>query len=294
MGLFNRSKSGRATVTAALQSASAGPGGTVTLTYEIGGALDDSCQRVVAGLTCIATYITPERGRDASGHPIERDVGHEVTLHDDQQQLPVAIGSGQAQFKVPDDAAPSSADAVAWQAWVQIDRGDAASPIERVPLAVRAPAGRSDPGPDGSQGGVTLHGVPRSVQAGELVGGTLTVSLPDDVKVSSVTVRLNRRRTYVANPLTDGDARALLIDTAQARGIPYSAYQFLGVVETQVFGRHEFAAGQAEETSFSITVPGDAGPSTMYPYGQVDWRLEAVLARRLHDDLTVAIPITVT
>lgn len=80
----------------------------------------------------------------------------------------------------------------------------------------------------------------------------------------------------------------------QARGVPYSAHQFLGVVETQVFGHHAFAAGQAEEASFTITAPADAGPSTTYANGQVDWRLEAVLARRLHDDLTVPVPITVT
>jgi hypothetical protein len=125
------------------------------------------------------------------------------------------------------------------------------------------------------------------------VTGTLTVNVAEAVKVSAVTIRLNRRRTYVSDPLTDYDRDSLLIDTVIARSIPYSAYQFLGVAEVDIFGHHSFEAGTPEEAPFSLTLPSDVGPSTRYPYGEVDWWLDAVLDRRLHDDLTVAIPITV-
>jgi hypothetical protein len=78
-----------------------------------------------------------------------------------------------------------------------------------------------------------------------------------------------------------------------ARSIVYSACQYLGVVEVDVFGRHSFEGGTPEEASFSLTLPSDVGPSTRYPYGQVDWWLDAVINRKLHEDLTVAVPITV-
>ena len=293
MGIFNRGTRGTATVTAAVETADLVPGGPLEVSYEIAGELDDDCRGLIAGLTCIGTFITAERGRDANGHPIERDVVHEVKLHDEQQQLPLAVGSGQVQFKLPEDAAPTSADAVARQAWVQIDRGEKDSPIDRLPVGVRASNGSVEPSPDSENAGLTLHGVPRSVRAGETVSGTLTVNVAEDTKVSAVTIRLNRRRTYVANPLTDYASDALLIDTAQTRSVPYSAYQFLGVVEVDVFGRHSFEAGTAEQASFTLTLPSDVGPSTRYPYGQVDWWLDAVLHRRLHGDLTVAVTITV-
>jgi len=294
MGIFSRRNSGTATVTAAVQTADLVPGGPLEVSYEIAGELDDDCRGLVAGLTCVGTFVTAERGRDANGHPIERDVVHEVKVHDEQQQLALAVGSGQAQFKMPEGAAPTSADAVAWQVWVQIDRGEKESPIDRLPLVVRASNGSVEPSPDSENAGLTLHGVPRSVRAGETVTGTLTVNVPEDMKVSAVTIRLNRRRTYVANPLTDYPSDALLIDTAQTRGVSYSASQFLGVVDVDVFGRHEFGGGTAEQASFTLTLPGDVGPSTRYPNGQVDWWLDAVLHRRLHDDLTAAVPITVT
>jgi hypothetical protein len=44
---------------------------------------------------------------------------------------------------------------------------------------------------------------------------------------------------------------------------------------------------------FSLAVPADAGPTTDHPHAQVDWRLEAVLDRRLHDDLDVEVPLVV-
>ncbi len=119
------------------------------------------------------------------------------------------------------------------------------------------------------------------------------MNLAEDVKASAVTIRLNRRRTYVKDPLTDYDSKSRLIDTAIARSIPYSAYQSLGVAEVDIFGHHSFEGGTPEQAPFSLTLPSDAGPSTKYPYGEVDWRLDAVVNRRMHDDLTVAVPITV-
>jgi hypothetical protein len=101
MGILDRFKGGTATVTAAAQSADIVPGGALDLSYEIGGELDYKCRAVSAGLTCIGTFITPERGRDANGHPIERDVRHEVKLHDEQQDLPLASDPGSRSSSCP-------------------------------------------------------------------------------------------------------------------------------------------------------------------------------------------------
>ena len=65
------------------------------------------------------------------------------------------------------------------------------------------------------------------------------------------------------------------------------------IAKVDVFGRHSFAAGTPEQAPFSIVVPGDAGPSSAYPHAQVDWRLEAVLDRRLRGDFDVSVPLVV-
>lgn len=293
MGLLDRLKGGGTTLSVDVEPDEITPGATVVLRFTIDGDLDDKCRAIRAGVTCVGTYIDEERGRDANGHPIMREVGHEVTLHDDQRQLPLQSGPGQEEFTLPADAAPASADAVEWTAWVSIEREHGTDRIERVPVNVRAAP--SSPGivPDVTDNGLTLHGVPDRVRAGESVTGTLTVNVTEDLKVSGVIVRLNRRRTYVAQPVADWDPDHLLIDVVTARGVPYVAHLFQGVTQSDVFGKTTFEAGAPQSATFSVTVPGDAGPSTAYANAQVDWTLEAVLNRRLHGDLSASVPIVV-
>lgn len=49
-------------MTAALQSADVVPGGALDLNYEIGGELDDKCRAIIAGLTCIGTFVLQMKG----------------------------------------------------------------------------------------------------------------------------------------------------------------------------------------------------------------------------------------
>ena len=48
-----------------------------------------------------------------------------------------------------------------------------------------------------------------------------------------------------------------------------------------------------EKTPFTITVPSGLGGTTAHAHATVDWRLEAVLDRRLRDDWAVEVPIAV-
>jgi hypothetical protein len=63
--------------------------------------------------------------------------------------------------------------------------------------------------------------------------------------------------------------------------------------EVDLSGKREFTAGAVEQVPFSITVPPEAGPTTAHQYARVEWRLEAVLDRRMRDDLAVDTPLLV-
>lgn len=173
------------------------PGEAVVMSYEVGGELDGHSGSIDTGLTCIAQYIVGERGRDANGHPVTRDTLHETKLHEQDRELPAAVGQGQVQFTLPADAPPTSTDVVQWVAWAKIGSDE-----QRVPVAVRRPATAPAPTADATANGLTLHGVPDTARAGEAIAGTLTVELPEQLKAHNVSVRLIRRRTYVAEPAT--------------------------------------------------------------------------------------------
>jgi hypothetical protein len=64
------------------------------------------------------------------------------------------------------------------------------------------------------------------------------------------------------------------------------------VAEVDLSGKREFKAGSAEQLPFSITVP-DAGPTSGHVHARVEWRLEAVLDRRMRDDFAVETPLLV-
>jgi hypothetical protein len=282
---LDRFRRGRTTLSVAIQPGELAPGDAVVLSYEVGGELDEESPALETGLTCIGQYIVGERGRDANGHPITRDVVHELKLHEDERELPISLGPGQVQFELPTDAQPTSADVVEWVAWAKIGSdGDE----QRIAVPVRLPGSPPAASADAAANGLTLHGVPDTVRAGGSVGGTLTVALADETKAHDVSVRLIRRRTYVAEPVSGFDGSKLLFDLTPA----HNAFE-KWITETQVFGKHEFEANSPEQNTFEIQVPADAGPDTAHPNGQVDWRVEAALHRMLHDDLTVAVPIKV-
>jgi hypothetical protein len=292
MGFMDRFTGGTTTLSLAVQSPDPRPGGTIVLGYEVGGELE-KCHALTAGVTCVGRYIAGERGRDANGHPITREVWHEVPLYEQQQDLPVALGSGQLPFTLPTDAVAASGEDVVWTGWGRISRESGKESVERVPLAGPVAASVPTVLPDATQDGLTLHGLVSPVRTGESASGTLSVDVAEDLKVSGISVRLHRRCTYVAEAVPGYDGSSLLSDLAAANGRPCFVYDHQRVAEAEVSGKRSFASGRAEQLSFTVPVPQDAGPSTAYPHAQVEWRLEAVLERHLHSDLAVTIPIVV-
>lgn len=273
------------------------PGAEVVLRIDVGGELDEKCRAVRAGIVCTGHYLVRERDRDMDGDVDVDEVWRTVDVHSEEHEFPVAVGPIQARFTVPLGAQPSSEDAVEWTAWARIDRQKGRDVVKRLPLPVRFAADivpTERPG-DPSNEGLTLIGVPAAVRAGEPLTGTLAVDLPDDAKVTAVRIRLHRRRTYVADTIegvgvTGGQSLVadLFLDGGASRIVKEDE-----VAEVDLAGKRSFEPGAAERLEFSVAVPAGAGPSTSHPHGQVDWRVEAVLDRRLRGDLSVEAPVVV-
>lgn len=280
-----------------LEPGDVAPGAEVVLRIDVGGELDDKCRAVRAGLTCTGHYLVKERDRTSSGGVDVDEVWRTIEIHDEAHEFPIALGPIQARFAVPPGAQPGSEDTVEWTAWARMDRQGGRDVVERLPLPVRFSADAvpvERPG-DPSNDGLTLIGVPAAVRAGETISGILAVALADEARVTAVRIRLHRRRTYVA-------------DTIEGVGVSGGQFLvadlFLGggesrivkedkVAEVELDGKRSFAPGTPERLPFSVTVPAHAGPSTSHPHGQVDWRVEAVLDRRLRGDVSVEAPVVV-
>jgi hypothetical protein len=195
---------------------------------------------------------------------------------------------------VPADAPPTSAEMVNWIAWAGlVGPANAVDPIDRVEIAVRAPDAPAAEQADVSDGGITLHGLPDRVRAGEPFGATVVVELDADVK-AGVRIHLTRRRTYVPEPVAGLAPGQLLLTAASAAGRPFFTNVEVGLVSVDIAGRQEFRAGTPVSLPFTVTAPLDAGPSTLYANGQVDWVVAAVLDRRMHADVSVETGIVVT
>jgi hypothetical protein len=292
VGFLDRHKDST-TLTVAAPTTPVAPGEAVELRFELGGAVDPKVHALRVALSGVGTFITQERGYDGEGHAHNTDVLHQVSIHDEERDFPATPGPGQTTFTVPAGSPPSSADAVAWVAWVGLVAEGDPDHVQRTDVVVRVPTPAATVQADASSDGLTFSGLPDYVRAGEPISATVTVNVADDVK-AAVSVRLNRRRTYVAQPIAGRDAGVLLADAASAAGTPVFTNDELGVVQVVAAERRDFAAGTPVALAFTIAVPADAGPSTTYANGEVDWRIEATLDRRLHADVSVLAPIVVT
>lgn len=263
--------------------ATVAPGGSVVVAYDAG---SEDAGTVSVGVRGLARYIVGERGRDANGQPITREVMHADPFHDDQQE--VAPGAGQASFQLPAGAPVASAGVVEWIAWAT--SGDR---TQRAEIEVRlAPPAPSDPAADTSANGITLHGVTGAAAGGGSVTGTMIVDVPEHIKAHNVAIRLVRRCTYVAEPVASWDGHSSLAELASQNQLSAIIHDDW-IATADVFGKTEFNPGAPQQASFELAIPADAGPSTAHPRGQVEWRVEAALHRILHDDLTVVVPVAV-
>jgi hypothetical protein len=297
VGFLDRLRGGGdLTLSVTLGSQEVAPGQELTLRFDVGGELDDKCRGVRVGITGTGHYLVEERDRDSDGDVRTREVSRTIDLHEEEHQYPAQVGPGEARFTLPPSAPPSCPEVVEWQAFARVDRERGMDKVERVPLAVRQSADRLPTArtPATTDDGLTIEDVPVAVRAGDQLAGTLTVNLPDDAKVTAVRIRLHQRATYVADRIDDYD---------MFRGDLLSSFVFGGgrshitrdekVAEVDLSGKREFTPGQVERMPFTIAVPSGLGGTTGHPFAQVDWRLEAVLDRRMRGDLSVDTPVVV-
>ncbi len=297
MGFLDKLRGGGATVAVSLEAPEAAPGGTVTVRADIGGELDDKCRAVRVGIRGTGRYLIEERRRDSQGHVDTDQEWRTIDLHEEEHEYPAQAGPVQATFTLPADAPPSAEEAVEWEVFARVDREKGMDKTESIPLPVRMPADRlpTTRTPTAHEDGLTLDDVPVAVRAGATLTGTLTVDVPKDVDVTAVRIRLHRRCTYVADRIDDysmfrGDALSIFIFGGSKSRITRDEK----VAETDLSGKRSFAVGQVERLPFTIAVPESLGGTTGHPHAQVDWRLEAVLDRRMRDDLAVDVPLAVS
>jgi hypothetical protein len=308
MGFLDRLRGGgKVTLTMAAEPAEPAPGGQVTVRYDVGGEVDDKDRAVRVGLVGTASYQVEEIVQNQTGgikpdgsyEPVQttshtQKVWRSYELHREETELPAQIGPGQAVFAVPDAAAPSSPAVVTWKAFARVDRARGIDKDEDVQLAVRVPADRLPKAraPRETEDGLTLDDVPVAVRAGDTVTGHLTVNVSDELSVTAVRIRLHRKVTY----LSDGVG-----GTGVYSGDELSFYSFAGdqiteenkVAEVDLTGERDFSPGSIEQLPFSIAVPAGSGPTTGHSYASVEWRVEAVLDRRMRGDLAVDTPLIV-
>jgi hypothetical protein len=296
MGILDRLRGGGdLTLGITLEPAEVAPGGEFVLRFDVGGELDDKARGVRVGIRGEGKYLVTETDRDADGDVDTRQVWREIELHEEEHHYPAQLGPGQARFTLPGHAPPSSADAVEWTAFARVDRERGMDKVERRPLDVRQSAEHlpSERAPRRSDDGLTLDDVPTAVRAGETVTGHLTIQLAADTKVTAARIRLHRRCTYLEHPQDGYDKFDAVLDFFSVDGTGSRIVREEKVAEVDLSEKREFAAGAVEQLPFSIVVPDGPGPTTAHPNARVEWRLEAVLDRRMRDDLAVATPLVV-
>ena len=297
MGFLDKLRGGGdITIGVTLDPPEVAPGGSVTVRFDIGGELDDKCRGVRVGIQGEGRYLVRERDRDPDGDIDTREVWRTIELHEEEHHYPAQIGPGQATFTLPPNAPPASPDAVEWTAFARVDRERGMDKVERSPVAVRQPPDRMPQAraEQISGDGLTLDDVPTAVRAGDTLSGHLTVNVAEDVKVTAARIRLHRKCTYVAETINDHDVfGGDLLTTFIFAGNTSRITRDEKVAEVDLSGKREFTAGTVEQVPFSIAVPETAGPTTAHPHATVEWRLEAVLDRRMRDDLAVDTPLIV-
>ncbi len=272
----------------------AGPGSEMAVRLVVVDGLDDKARSVVAGVTCTGRYLVEERDRDSDGDIETRQAWRDVQVHEHAQPVELRAGEQTLRVFLPDHVQPTSGDVVTWEAWARIDRAHGIDVVEKVPFEVRVPLDRvpATRQGDATADGLTLSGIPTAVAGGDTLQGHLVIDVPEEVKARSVAVRLHRRVTFTAQAINDYDVYSgslavsfFLSDTSRITRDEQVAEVVLG-------GKATFHPGQRQELPFTIGVPR-SGPTSAHPNAQVDWRLEAVLDRRLRGDKSVETPLIV-
>ncbi len=297
MGFLDKLRGGGdITLDVRLEPAEVGPGDEVTVHFDLGGELDDKCRDVRVGVTGVGNYLIRERYQDSDGDWQTRESWRTLELFEEEHHYPVKPGPGKATFTIPENAPPASSEAVTWTGFARVDRQRGRDKVERRDIAVRHSAEGlpTDRAPQRYEDGLTLDDVPTAVRAGDTLTGHLTINVAKDVSVTATRIRLHRKVTYIETAVSNvsvfGDGALGFFEFV---GSSSNITRSNKVAEVDLSGKREFSAGTIEQVPFSITVPATAGPTTAHAYARVEWRLEAVLDRRMRDDLSVTTPLIV-
>lgn len=294
MGLMDRLKgSSGGAIQVDVEPTTAGPGSEMAVRFNILDQLDAKARSVRVGVTCTGTYQVEERDRDADGDEVTREVSREIEVFTHEQSVELRTGEQLVTMFLPDHVQPTSGDIVSWEAWARVDRDNGLDVVQRVPFQVRVPIERvpQTRQNDATSDGLTLSGIPTAIRHGEPLSGTLVIDVPEELTARSVRIRLHRRVTYLARPENSYD----LYSGSLVHSTFFGSNQITDdrqVAEVELGGKATFQPGQRKELPFSIEVPA-AGPTSAHLYAQVDWRVEAVLDRRLRGDKAVESPIIV-
>lgn len=294
MGIMDRlqGKSG-GKIEVAVEPLTAGPGSEMTVRFTIFDELDDKARTVIAGVTCTGRYQVEERERDSDGDIVTRTVWRDQEVYELEQPVELRSGEQAVRMFLPDHVQPSSGDIVSWEAWARVDREKGIDVIERVPFEVRVPLDRvpATRQSDATSDGLTLSGIPTAIAHGTTLQGTLVIDVPEEVKARSVKVRLHRRVRFLAAPENDYDVYSgnlVLSGFLDSSQITHDDQ----VAEVELGGKATFQPGHRQGLPFAIEVP-PVGPTSAHVYAQVDWRVEAVLDRRMRGDKSVESPVIV-
>lgn len=295
MGLMDRlTGSSGGAIQVDVEPSTAGPGSEMAVRFNILDQLDDKARAVRVGVTCTGRYQVEERERDGDGDVESRTVWRDVEIFGHEQAVEMRTGEQRVSMFLPDHVQPTSGDIVTWEAWARIDRQKGIDVVERMPFQVRVPIERvpATRQNDATSDGLTLSGIPTAIRHGEDLTGTLVIDVPEEVKARSVKVRLHRRVTFLAAPENNYDIYSGSLAHSAFFGSSSQITDDVQVAEVELGGKATFQPGHRQELTFTIAVPG-AGPTSAHLYAQVDWRLEAVLDRRMRGDKSVESPIIV-
>lgn len=298
---------GDATVTLDVAQAELLPGGRVELKATVEGEIDDKVENLQLGVRCVNKYKRMERDSDGD----LRKVTTTETLYEDIRPVtdgPPSVGTHTLAVELPQDAMPSAEDAIEWEAVARIARNRGRDVGEEQPLNVLSTAERhagieqKPPVASGARISARFEELTRSVRVGEKVSGVLVVTAQeDDLKANETRVNLTWRRTDSAEVYNwDG------VDIAEIGGVKVSlddgglgfyaggsTVKESGFADNLRFDEIELPEGHDVRFPFTLALPVGSPPTLAGPHTAIQWRVEAVLSRRMKDDIDVGIELNV-